>query len=77
MAESWANATWCSIRITKRSIGDAGHVTLLVDGQGTNTGIQDRFALAWRLAGTLRNETNLLVLDSFSFERGQVGKKFA
>jgi 2-polyprenyl-6-methoxyphenol hydroxylase-like FAD-dependent oxidoreductase len=54
--------------------GDAAHVHSPAGGQGMNTGMQDAFNLAWKLAlrcrGTCQTE---LLLDSYSAERSAVG----
>ena len=56
--------------------GDAAHVHSPAGGQGMNTGMQDAFNLAWKLAlvcgGTVK-ETPLL--GSYSQERSAVGEK--
>jgi 2-polyprenyl-6-methoxyphenol hydroxylase-like FAD-dependent oxidoreductase len=54
--------------------GDAAHVHSPAGGQGMNTGMQDAFNLAWKLALVCRGdaaEKNLL--DSYSVERSAVG----
>lgn len=54
--------------------GDAAHVHSPAGGQGMNTGMQDAFNLAWKLALVCRGvcaETALL--DSYSIERSAVG----
>jgi 2-polyprenyl-6-methoxyphenol hydroxylase-like FAD-dependent oxidoreductase len=54
--------------------GDAAHVHSPAGGQGMNTGMQDAFNLAWKLAlrcrGTCQTE---VLLDSYSMERSAVG----
>jgi hypothetical protein len=56
--------------------GDAAHVHSPAGGQGMNTGMQDAFNLAWKLAlvcrGTLPAEA---LLGSYSPERSPVGDK--
>ncbi len=56
-------------------VGDAAHVHSPAGGQGMNTGMQDAFNLAWKLAlvcrGTCRPEP---LLGSYSAERGAVGE---
>lgn len=53
--------------------GDAAHVHSPAGGQGMNTGMQDAFNLAWRLAQVARGEANDRLLDSYSPERSKVG----
>jgi len=56
--------------------GDAAHIHSPAGGQGMNTGMQDVFNLAWKLAvvqrGQGRTET---LLDSYSLERSAIGDK--
>lgn len=49
--------------------GDAGHVTIPIYGQGMNTGIQDAFNLAWKLAYVLRGWAGEELLDSYQADR--------
>lgn len=82
------DAVWLSgFRINERKVaayrkgrvfltGDAAHVHSPAGGQGMNTGMQDAFNLAWKLAlvcrGALPAEP---LLDSYSVERSAVGEK--
>ena len=54
-------------------VGDAAHVHSPAGGQGMNTGMQDAFNLAWKLALVCRGESAEALLDSFSVERSAVG----
>ncbi len=49
-------------------VGDAGHFTLPIGGQGMNAGFHDAVGLAWRLALTLKGQASPVVLDSYSPE---------
>jgi 2-polyprenyl-6-methoxyphenol hydroxylase-like FAD-dependent oxidoreductase len=49
--------------------GDAAHVHSPAGGQGMNTGMQDAFNLAWKLALVVRKTCDEHLLDSFSPER--------
>jgi 2-polyprenyl-6-methoxyphenol hydroxylase-like FAD-dependent oxidoreductase len=49
--------------------GDAAHIHTPAGGQGMNTGIQDAYNLAWKLALTLKGKTNSSVLATYSIER--------
>ncbi|MCC8552919.1 FAD-dependent monooxygenase [Xanthomonas hortorum] len=51
-------------------VGDAGHRTLPIGGQGMNAGLHDAVGLAWRLAMTLQGKAAPVVLDSYDPERG-------
>ncbi len=53
--------------------GDAAHVHSPAGGQGMNTGMQDAFNLAWKLALVVRKTCDERLLDSFSPERSGVG----
>jgi 2-polyprenyl-6-methoxyphenol hydroxylase-like FAD-dependent oxidoreductase len=53
--------------------GDAAHVHSPAGGQGMNTGMQDAFNLAWKLALVIRKACGEHLLDSYSPERSKVG----
>jgi 2-polyprenyl-6-methoxyphenol hydroxylase-like FAD-dependent oxidoreductase len=55
--------------------GDAAHIHSPVGAQGMNTGIQDGYNLAWKLAMVLRGEAGAKILDSYNEERGAVAKR--
>jgi 2-polyprenyl-6-methoxyphenol hydroxylase-like FAD-dependent oxidoreductase len=55
--------------------GDAAHIHSPVGAQGMNTGIQDGYNLAWKLALVLRGEAGPKILDSYDEERGAVAKR--
>src|SRR5262245_4013763 len=54
--------------------GDAAHVHSPVGGQGMNTGIQDAYNLAWKLALVARDLAPPALLDSYEVERRAVAK---
>jgi 2-polyprenyl-6-methoxyphenol hydroxylase-like FAD-dependent oxidoreductase len=54
-------------------LGDAAHVHSPAGGQGMNTGMQDAFNLAWKLALVIQKKCGDQLLDSFSVERSAVG----
>ena len=54
--------------------GDAAHVHSPIGGQGMNTGIQDAYNLAWKLALVINGAPEAL-LDSYETERLPVGRK--
>jgi 2-polyprenyl-6-methoxyphenol hydroxylase-like FAD-dependent oxidoreductase len=54
--------------------GDASHIHSPVGGQGMNTGMQDAFNLAWKLALVVRGEAPESLLDSYQQERHEVAK---
>lgn len=49
--------------------GDAAHIHTPAGGQGMNTGIQDAYNLAWKIACTIRGEVNAEVLKTYNTER--------
>lgn len=55
--------------------GDAAHVHSPAGGQGMNTGMQDAFNLAWKLALVSKGGATDTLLESFSPERSFVGKQ--
>jgi FAD binding domain len=55
--------------------GDAAHVHSPAGGQGMNTGMQDAFNLAWKLALVCRKACSDKLLDSYSVERSAVGEQ--
>jgi 2-polyprenyl-6-methoxyphenol hydroxylase-like FAD-dependent oxidoreductase len=55
--------------------GDAAHVHSPAGGQGMNTGMQDAFNLAWKLALVIRGTCAEHLLDSYSPERSGVGEE--
>ena len=56
-------------------VGDAAHVHSPAGGQGLNTGMQDAFNLAWKLALVIRKTCAQRLLDSYSPERSAVGEQ--
>ncbi|GCE29066.1 hypothetical protein KDA_45500 [Dictyobacter alpinus] len=55
-------------------VGDAAHVHSPASGQGMNTGIQDAFNLAWKLALVIHNQASEHLLDSYSLEREPIAQ---
>lgn len=51
-------------------VGDSGHQTLPIGGQGMNAGLHDAVGVAWRLAMVLNGQAEPIVLDSYDVERG-------
>jgi 2-polyprenyl-6-methoxyphenol hydroxylase-like FAD-dependent oxidoreductase len=54
--------------------GDAAHIHSPMGGQGMNTGIQDAYNLAWKLALVLKGKSPESLLDSYNEERHRVGR---
>ena len=55
-------------------IGDAAHIHSPVGAQGMNTGLQDAYNLAWKLAGVVNGQIKPVLLDSYARERMPVAK---
>jgi 2-polyprenyl-6-methoxyphenol hydroxylase-like FAD-dependent oxidoreductase len=49
--------------------GDAAHIHSPSGGQGMNTGIQDAFNLAWKLALVVKGKSSDALLDTYEEER--------
>jgi len=57
--------------------GDAAHVNTPVGAQGMNTGLQDAFNLAWKLAYVIKHKAKPELLNTYSAERSGISKGFA
>src|ERR1700757_3863433 len=55
--------------------GDAGHIHSPAGGQGMNTGMQDAFNLAWKLALVIHGGAGDTLLDSYNVERYPVAQQ--
>ncbi|HYI01818.1 FAD-dependent monooxygenase [Hyalangium sp.] len=55
--------------------GDAAHIHSPAGGQGMNTGIQDAYNLAWKLALVLQGRASESLVDTYGTEREPVGRK--
>lgn len=56
-------------------IGDAAHIHSPAGGQGMNTGLQDAYNLAWKLAGVINQNYQPEILESYAEERMPVARK--
>jgi 2-polyprenyl-6-methoxyphenol hydroxylase-like FAD-dependent oxidoreductase len=82
-----SQALWTSsFRVRQRMVTQArkGRVLVAGDalsshsplgGQGMNTGLQDAYNLAWKLAAVLHNRANSSLLDSYAAERLPISQK--
>ena len=82
-----SNPVWlAAFRINERKVrdyskgrvflaGDAAHIHSPAGGQGMNTGMQDAFNLAWKLALVIEGAAKPGLLDSYSPERTAVGDR--
>jgi FAD binding domain len=50
-------------------LGDAAHIHSPIGGQGMNTGLQDAYNLAWKLALVLRGQAKEQLLETYHDER--------
>lgn len=77
----WTSGFWINERIIPQYrykhiffVGDAAHIHSPVGGQGMNTGIQDAYNLAWKLALVIKKNVNSEILDSYQIERRPIAK---
>src|SRR5258707_256355 len=56
-------------------LGDAAHIHSPVGAQGMNTGLQDAYNLAWKLALVVSGRANASLLDSYENERIPVAQR--
>jgi 2-polyprenyl-6-methoxyphenol hydroxylase-like FAD-dependent oxidoreductase len=56
-------------------LGDAAHVHSPAGGQGMNTGLQDAYNLAWKLALVVQGRADAALLDSYEEERMPVAQR--
>ncbi len=56
-------------------LGDAAHIHSPVGAQGMNTGLQDAYNLAWKLALVVKGEADPGLLDSYNEERLPVAQR--
>ena len=56
-------------------LGDAGHVHSPMGGQGMNTGLQDAYNLAWKLALVVQGRADAALLDTYEAERLPVARR--
>jgi hypothetical protein len=56
-------------------LGDAAHVHSPMGGQGMNTGLQDAYNLAWKLALVVSGKAGAELLDSYESERIPVARR--
>jgi 2-polyprenyl-6-methoxyphenol hydroxylase-like FAD-dependent oxidoreductase len=56
-------------------VGDAAHIHSPVGAQGMNTGLQDAYNLAWKLAGVINERLDESILNTFADERMPVARE--
>jgi len=84
---AFAGCTWFSTyRIHHRAaerfrdrrcflLGDAAHIHSPVGAQGMNTGLQDAYNLAWKMALVVQGRSDAALLDSYEAERIPVARR--
>ena len=56
-------------------LGDAAHIHSPVGAQGMNTGLQDAYNLAWKLALVVNKQADAALLDSYEAERVPIAER--
>ena len=56
-------------------LGDAAHVHSPMGAQGMNTGLQDAYNLAWKLALVIKGRADAALLDTYEQERMPVAQR--
>lgn len=56
-------------------LGDAAHIHSPAGGQGMNTGLQDAYNLAWKLALVVKEQADVALLDSYDQERRPIAQR--
>jgi hypothetical protein len=56
-------------------LGDAAHIHSPIGAQGMNTGLQDAYNLAWKLALVVKDQAEVALLDSYEEERIPVARR--
>jgi 2-polyprenyl-6-methoxyphenol hydroxylase-like FAD-dependent oxidoreductase len=56
-------------------LGDAAHIHSPVGAQGMNTGLQDAYNLAWKLALVVKGKADAALLESYGEERVPVARR--
>ena len=76
---SWISPFWIHGKVAEQMrhqsiflMGDAAHIHSPAGGQGMNTGMQDAYNLAWKLALTIKGNAKSVLLDSYQAERHPV-----
>lgn len=79
---SWISPFWIHGRLVDDMrqgaiffAGDAAHIHSPAGGQGMNSGLQDAYNLAWKMALVIKRQAKDTLLDSYQLERHPVIKK--
>lgn len=78
----WISMFWIHSKLVKAMrkntiflVGDAAHIQSPAGGQGMNTGMQDAYNLAWKLALVIEGKAKPSLLNSYQTERYPVVKE--
>lgn len=78
----WVSPFWIHNRMVANMregsvffVGDAAHTHSPAGGQGMNTGMQDAYNLAWKLALVIKGESEVRLLDTYQEERCSIAKQ--
>lgn len=73
---AWISMFWVHSRVIKKMrdgllffAGDAAHIHSPAGGQGMNTGLQDAYNLAWKLALVIKGKAKPTLLNTYHAER--------
>lgn len=76
LSANWMSSFWIHSKMLGKFrknniffVGDAAHIHSPAGGQGMNTGMQDAYNLAWKLALSLKDVVKSNLLDSYDEER--------
>lgn len=78
---TWSSAFWIHSRSVATMqtgriffLGDSAHIHSPAGGQGMNTGMQDAYNLAWKLANVMQGKAPAALLQSYTAERLPIAK---
>lgn len=78
---AWVSPFWIHGKVAEHMqkgpillVGDAAHIHSPAGGQGMNTGMQDAYNLAWKLALVIKEKAKSSLLESYQIERYPVVK---
>ena len=78
----WASSFWIHSKMVSQMrdgsvffLGDAAHIHSPAGGQGMNTGMQDAYNLAWKLALVIKGQSKEELLDSYHQERHPIAEE--
>lgn len=79
---TWISPFWIHGKVAEHMqkgpiflVGDAAHIHSPAGGQGMNTGMQDAYNLAWKLALVIKDKAKSSLLESYESERNPIVKE--